>query len=127
MTAETARRPKGFDLPAFWGAWCAAFERDRPSYPVVLRVAAALVPVLPQIFGEGIGAVIAERGRVEAGGALVLPLTFENAEVACARVLGLGPEVEVLSPVELRGRVAERAAAIAAVYGEAGRVGALAR
>jgi hypothetical protein len=46
----------------------------------------------------------------------VLPLAFESIEVARARVLGLGPQVEVLSPAELRERVARRASAVAAVY-----------
>gem|GEM_PF-6248217 len=40
--------------------------------------------------------------------------------MACSRVLGLGPQVEALSPPELRKRVAQRAAATAAVYGTTG-------
>jgi predicted DNA-binding transcriptional regulator YafY len=118
LTGDQARRPHSFDLPAFWAAWCAAFERDRPSYPVVLRIGAGFVPILPQVFGEGIKAVVANQGQAQADGTLILPLTFENAEVACARVLGLGPEIEVLSPTALRRKVAQRAAAIAAVYRE---------
>jgi predicted DNA-binding transcriptional regulator YafY len=115
-TGERARRPADFDLPGFWAAWSAAFERDRPRYPVLLRVAPAFVPLLPQIFGEGMRATITAEGRTEGDGALTLPLTFENAEVACARVLGLGPDVEVLVPAELRERVARRASAVAGVY-----------
>ncbi len=116
---DLARRPDGFDLATFWTAWCEAFERGRPSYPVLLRVKTALLPVLPHIFGEGIRAAIADRDRrdADADGAVVLPLTFENREAACGRVLGLGPLVEVLSPPDLREHVAQRAAAIAAVYG----------
>jgi predicted DNA-binding transcriptional regulator YafY len=116
LTEEPAHRPAAFDLPAFWAAWCASFERDRPSYPVRLRIAADFVPALPRIFGEGIRAVIDGQGSVDADGTLVLPLTFENVEVACARVLGLGPQVEVLSPPELRQLVAQRASAVATVY-----------
>ena len=119
-TGEAARRPDDFDLPGSWAAWCAAFERDRPRYPVLLRVAPTFVPLLPQVFGEGIRAVIAGDGRIGEDGALVLPLTCESADVACARVLGLGPEVAVLSPAELRERVARRAAAVAASYAHAG-------
>ena len=84
---------------------------------MVLRVAPAFVPALPQIFGEGIRRHVIEHGRPEGGGAVVVPLTFENAEMACSRALGLGTQVEVLSPSELRKRVAQRAAATAAVYG----------
>jgi predicted DNA-binding transcriptional regulator YafY len=118
LLEDTARRPDGFDLAAFWTAWCEAFERGRPSYPVLVRVQPALLPVLPHLFGEGILASIADRDRrdADASGAVVLPLTFENREAACGRVLGLGPLVEVLSPPDLREHVARRALAIAAVY-----------
>jgi predicted DNA-binding transcriptional regulator YafY len=117
LTDETSRRPAGFDLAAFWATWCAAFERARPSYPVVLRVQAALIPVLPKVFGDGVHRLVAERGRSEADGALVLPLTFESRDAACGQVLSLGPLAEVLSPPELRERLARQAAAICAVYG----------
>jgi predicted DNA-binding transcriptional regulator YafY len=80
---------------------------------------ASVVPALRGIFGEGIGRQIAERGRAESGGALILPLTFESEEVARARLLGLGPAVEVLSPAELRERMARQAAAVSALYGRA--------
>lgn len=112
----TSRRPPGFDLPSFWNAWCAEFERTRPSYSVVLRVQPSLVPALRGIFGEGIGRQIAEHGQPEADGALVLPLTFESEEIARARLLGLGPAVEVLSPADLRERMARQTEAISALY-----------
>jgi predicted DNA-binding transcriptional regulator YafY len=112
----TCRRPADFDLAAFWAAWCADFERNRPAYEVVLRVQPAHVPALPAIFGEGIARQIAERGRAESEGVLVVPLTFESEEAACGQILGLGPLAEVLSPPELRERVARQAAAVAALY-----------
>jgi hypothetical protein len=83
---------------------------------VLLRVSPGFVSLLTQVFGEGIRAVIATEGRTAADGTLALPLAFESAEVACARVLGLGAQVEVLAPAELRQRVARRASAVAAVY-----------
>lgn len=119
LAPETCRRPLGFDLPSFWNAWCAEFERTRPSYSVVLRVQPALVPALRGIFGDGIGRQIARHGTIEADGSLVLPLTFESEEIARARLLGLAPAVEVLSPADLRARMAHQAAAISALYGGA--------
>jgi predicted DNA-binding transcriptional regulator YafY len=116
LLAEPAHRPDGFDLAAFWAAWCEAFERERPSYPVLVRIQRALLPVLPRVFGEGIRAVLAAHGRPDADGAVVLPLTFENEAVACGRLLGLGPLAEVLAPCALRERVIQHATAIAAVY-----------
>jgi predicted DNA-binding transcriptional regulator YafY len=116
LTGEPAPRPAGFDLAAFWRGWCAAFERDRPEYPVVLRVAPGAVPRLARVLGEGVRASAAAGGRPDAAGRLVLPLTFEDAEAACALVLSLGDAVEVLAPPELRRRVARTAAALATRY-----------
>ncbi len=47
---------------------------------------------------------------------MVLPLTFESLDVACSKLLGFGPSVEVLSPPELRARVAQQAASVASLY-----------
>jgi predicted DNA-binding transcriptional regulator YafY len=116
LDQRACRRPAEFDLAAFWEDWCADFERTRPSYSVVLRIQPAILPALPRIFGDGISHQIAERGQAEAGGAVVVPLTFESEDAACGQLLGLGPLVEVLSPSPLRERVAQQAAAICALY-----------
>jgi predicted DNA-binding transcriptional regulator YafY len=116
LDQETVRRPVDFDLAAFWERWCAEFERASPSYPVLVRVQPALIPVLPAIFGEGIRRQIAEHGQTEHDGALRLPLTFESETAACGQILGLGPLAEVVSPPELRARLAAWAAGICAIY-----------
>jgi predicted DNA-binding transcriptional regulator YafY len=116
LTEQPSARPADFDLAAFWSAWCAEFERNRPSYPVVLCLDPASVPVLRQQLGEGIQAQVAAHGRHDDQGRLILPLTFESLETACSRVLSFGPTVEVLSPRELRERVAQQAALVAAAY-----------
>lgn len=42
----------GFDLAAFWQAWCADFETQRAQYPVEIRIAPQLVAQLPYYLGE---------------------------------------------------------------------------
>ena len=110
------RRPPDFDLAAFWERWAAHFEASRPRYSVVVRVQAPLLPALPKIFGEPMIRHLAEHGRPESDGSVVVPLTFEHEHGACGRLMSLGPLAEVLEPPALRAKMAQEAAAIAAVY-----------
>ena len=116
LTDEHFERPAEFDLATFWGQWCKAFETSRPKYPVTLRVAPEFLPVLPQIFGEGIHALIARAGPPDDRGWVTLTLTFESLEAARTRVLGLGTHVEVVAPPALRESVLETATRIVAFY-----------
>ena len=116
---EPAQRPAGFELAAFWSRWCADFEASQPRYPVVLRVAPDFLRELPQFLGEGVRALVAEAersGERDGRGWVRVPLVFESLKTACARVLGFGPRVEVVSPDELRLRVAAQAREIATHY-----------
>jgi predicted DNA-binding transcriptional regulator YafY len=116
VTDEEFEREEGFDLAAFWQAWCADFEASLPRYRVVLRVAADVVPMLPNIYGEGVRTIIVEQGRTEEDGSLIVPLTFESFETARSSVLGLVTGAEVIEPQELRDSVMRAAASIVAFY-----------
>lgn len=116
VTGETFERDESFDLPAFWQAWCADFEARLPRYKVLLRVAPDMLSSLPAIYGEGAHTLIAEQGRTDEEGYLILPLTFESFEAARSNVLGLVTGAEVLEPQELRDSVIRSAASIVAFY-----------
>jgi predicted DNA-binding transcriptional regulator YafY len=116
LTEERFERPEGFDLATFWAESCAEFEASRPVYPVTLRIAPELVPCLPQVFGEGVHALVEGAGPPDAKGWITLSLTFEHLPAARTRVLGMGTEVEVLEPRELRDSVIDFATRIAAFY-----------
>jgi predicted DNA-binding transcriptional regulator YafY len=116
VTEERFERPEGFDLATFWAESCAEFEASRPVYPVTLRVAPELIPCLPQVFGEGVHALVEGAGPPDAEGWITLSLTFENLPAARMRVLGLGTEVEVMEPRDLRESVIDFATRIAAFY-----------
>lgn len=113
---ERFERPPDFDLATYWASWSAQFEASRASYPVRLRLAPALLPMLPHIFGEGIHATIAEAGPPDGDGWLTLSLTFETLSIARTHVLGFGALAEVLDPPELRESVIDTARRIVAFY-----------
>jgi len=113
---EQFERPQDFDLATYWASWSAQFEASRARYPVRLRLAPALLPVLPQIFGEGIHTTIAEAGPPDGGGWVTLSLTFETPDAARSTILGFGALAEVLDPPELRESVIDTARRIVAFY-----------
>ncbi len=113
-------RPLDFDLAAFWSAWCAARNEHRPYYPVKVRVAPELVPLLPHYFGHSVRDACAQAGPPDERGWTTLTLVFERLEAARDRLLGFGRAVEVLEPEALRLSLIDFATQIVALYGEAG-------
>ena len=109
-------RPVDFDLAAFWSEWCAEVEKNRPRYPVTVRVAPQFVPWLSTYFGDGIRGMIAQADPPDAAGWITLTLPFESLEEARDRVLSFGGAVEVLSPRPLRASVADYGAQVVALY-----------
>ena len=62
-------------------------EGNRPSYPVVARVAADFVPFLRRHFGKGLGEAPAAAGPPDADGRITLTLPFETLYEARAQIL----------------------------------------
>jgi predicted DNA-binding transcriptional regulator YafY len=108
--------PAGFDLVAFWRAWCARVEENRPRYPVTLRVAPDLKPWLQHLFGEEIGRQAVTAGSTDDEGWIEISLVFESLEEARQRILGLGGAVKVLAPEPLRESVLDHAQQIVDIY-----------
>jgi predicted DNA-binding transcriptional regulator YafY len=115
-TAEPFARPADFDLVAFWKVWCATVEKNRPAYPVRVRVAPEFIPWLPYVFGEPIRDEIARAGPADEQGRLTLTLRFEGLEEARDRILGFGRAVEVLAPRALRASILDFATQIVDLY-----------
>ena len=113
---ESCQRPEGFDLATFWAEWSAEFKASWPQYPVTVRVAPDLVPILPQVLGERVQALIKQADPPDAEGWITLTLPFETFEGARTSMLGFGTNIEVLEPEELREGVAKFAARIVAFY-----------
>jgi predicted DNA-binding transcriptional regulator YafY len=116
VTPETFERPADFDLAAFWRAWCAQVEENRPYYPVTVRVAPDFLAWLPYYFGALIRDQVTAAGPPDEDGWIMLTLPFETLEDARARILGFGRAVEVLSPRALRNAVLDYATQIVSLY-----------
>ncbi len=116
MLGTTFERPGEFNLAAHWMKWRANFEANSEKYAVKLRVAPEAVPRLAQTFGEGIHALTGQANNADDKGWIELPLTFESVEKACRQLLGLGTNIEVVEPKELRERMLDQACKMAALY-----------
>jgi predicted DNA-binding transcriptional regulator YafY len=117
LMPETFARDVEFDLADFWQAWCREFEESRADYPVRVRVAPEIVPLLPSQYGDPVRAQIAQAAP-DAEGWITITLNFEYLEMARARLLGYGRAVEVLEPEALRLSLIDYAAQIVAFYRE---------
>ena len=108
--------PPNFSLTDFWQEWCKRIDRERPEFPVRVRIAPLLLPSLPRLFGPGIHDRIKQAGSPDSDGWITLTLNFESFSAARARLLGLGRAVEILEPRALRCSVQDFAEQIVNLY-----------
>jgi predicted DNA-binding transcriptional regulator YafY len=116
ISDQSFERPVGFDLAAFWEAWCAGYEAFLSDFTATVRVAPGFIPELPRYFGHAIHTRIARAGPPDDEGWIRLELSFESFEAARDRILGFGRGVEVLGPRALRRSVLDYAEQIVALY-----------
>lgn len=113
---EPCERPDAFDLAAFWEESRERFRASFPRYSVRVRVSPEMTPVLPQIYGERVRERLAEAGPPDAEGRVTIEVIYETFEAARTELLGLGPDVEVIEPVELRESLITLAERVLAFY-----------
>lgn len=108
---EPAQRPSRVDLDRIWRERSARFLSDHHI--------TVLVRVDPARREELLGTVVAVRAEEpDADGRLRLEVTFQDARHAEWALWQLGTDAEALSPQSLRASLRERAAALAARYGD---------
>ena len=115
MTQTHFARPQEFDLAEFWIGWVTSYKTSLPKYPVTLRIGPDLVPILPNILGEGVRSLV-EQAQPDSEGWRVVNYTFERIEEAQTYVLGMGASVDVIAPEELRVSVLKLATEVVAHY-----------
>jgi predicted DNA-binding transcriptional regulator YafY len=115
---EPARRPADFDLATHWERAAQEFRAGLPKYCATFLATAA---AMPHVRYRG-WRVQAEE---PAGERVRVTLRFDADFEAVQFALGLGPDVEVVEPAELRERVRAAAETIVAVYADTGRAPAL--
>ncbi|MEV6795736.1 YafY family protein [Streptomyces sp. NPDC051320] len=110
-------RDPDFDLPAFWEQQAAAFARSILRTEVEVRLSSAGAAALPHAVDRAAAsAALAAAAPADAWGRVTVTLPVESLDVAYGQLLGLGPEVEVLGPPELRDRFADATARAAGLY-----------
>lgn len=114
-TVASFERSNTFDLPSFWATWCARREAARTLYPVTVRLAPRLMPVLAYTLGDYLTGDV---GPVEHDGWRLADLAFESLDEARRRILAWGGAVEVVEPLALRLSVQDYAQQIMRVYEE---------
>ncbi|MET8548213.1 helix-turn-helix transcriptional regulator [Micromonospora zamorensis] len=101
---ESFERDEGFDLAGHWREQAGSFLRTMLRTKVTVRLSPAGLRQLrhlvdaPFVYDE----LVAAAGAPDGQGWVVGRLPVESVEVAYHQLLGLGPEVEVLDPPELR-------------------------
>ena len=101
---ERFERPKTFDLAAHWTQALQRFEAQLRPRTATLAVTAAGLERLGKL-GAYATAAIKQVGRADAQGWARLSWPIEHIEQAALMLLGIGPEVRVIDPPELRERL----------------------
>ncbi len=107
---EAFVRPPNFELSAYWAAQSVRFEESLIQGEARLSATARGLRRLAEI-----GSAQARAARAAAPGE-VFTIPIESIDHAAAELLRCGADVEVLSPPELRARMAEQARALSAIY-----------
>ena len=106
-SGEEFTRPEGFDLAAYWTAHQQDFH-DR------LYRSEAVVRLAP---GVTLARAVPVNGQTERDGWTLMAVPIESVELAHGEFLRLGTNIEVLSPPELRDRIAHTVAELTKRYG----------
>ena len=115
---EGFARPDDFELAGYWDCSVAAYEASLPSFETVVRIRAEAIWKLEQSLGVATArAAVIVAGEADESGWLTLTLTLEDMWHAEVRILPLGADAEVVSPAELRDRIAATAGEMAVRYG----------
>lgn len=103
LTDERFERPRDFDLPSHWRASSAAYVASHePRYRVELRVRTAAVN---RLGWDRSARVVRVDPEAAPAGWREATMCFENEHEALRFLLGMGGDVAVLAPPELRGSI----------------------
>jgi predicted DNA-binding transcriptional regulator YafY len=117
VTEGAFTRPDGFDLAEHWSSYLKEFDARRHRDEATVRMSADLLRRLPDLLEPAVAwTARTTAGPPEPDGRVEVTIPIESTDHATAVLLSLGAEAEILAPPELRRRVAETAAAMAATY-----------
>ncbi|WP_329066806.1 helix-turn-helix transcriptional regulator [Amycolatopsis sp. NBC_01480] len=110
-------RPESFVLEQHWAAYLADFEARRLRAEAVLRLSPEVFANIADLLEPVQAAAARETAVPEPGGWVRVVVPIESVDHAARGFLGLGEGAEVVSPPELRDRMAGIVETLAAVYG----------
>lgn len=117
LSGETFKRPRGFDLAAYWRESTRRFEAELYRSEARLSVSPRGLKLL-----QLLSSAVAEAGRRSAkpdaarAGWSTVQIPIESTEHAAGQLMRLGAEALVLSPKDLRERLAAQARDMLALY-----------
>lgn len=114
--SEPFQRPPDFDLAHYWEQWSEGFERRLYPRVAVVRLSPRGQAVLPFYLGPA-GARALVDAEPDDDGWVQVALPVESGAPALGQLLRFGPELEVLSPADLREQVADAARRTSGFYG----------
>ncbi len=115
LSAEKFTIPSEFNLIEFWTAWCSQYEKNRPHYPVEVRMKSELLQML-ELFRDPVLPADHDRVEQDDDGWYPMKLDLDTFETARERLLGLGSAVEIIKPLSLRKSVQDFAEQITKIY-----------
>ncbi|MFA6113689.1 MAG: WYL domain-containing protein [Sphingomonas sp.] len=101
VTEDRFERPADFDLSSWWAASLERFETELRPARASIRLSALGRRRLAEL-GAYAAEAVAAAGAPDENGWAIVSLPIETADKAALTLLGLGPEVRVIEPVELR-------------------------
>jgi predicted DNA-binding transcriptional regulator YafY len=113
---ERFDRPDGFDLAAFWTESSSAYERDTPNVEVLLRIAGSRLPRLHGVVGDRPFDTMERLEDPDPDGWLRVRLKLDWPNEVVSQILAVGPDCELLEPVELREKIGTQARRVASYY-----------
>lgn len=110
-------RDEAFDLAGYWRKSAAEFRHGMLRAEVTVRLSpGGLRSLRFHVEAEAVARAHEAAEKPDEDGWVTAVLPVESAEVAFTQLLGLGPDVEVLEPPELRARMAEATGRAANLY-----------
>ncbi len=116
VTDERFEPEPGFELAAYWERYVADFHARLYSGDAVIRIAPHSLDSVRHRLGSATARAVTQTGRRDADGWTRATVPIESVEHAHADFLRLGADLEVLSPPDLRERIAATARALAGLY-----------
>ncbi len=103
ITEISLDRPRDFDLPEFWQAWCRQHAENQPRFLVTLRAENSVAALAGERWGDTVESIEEPFGD----GRQLLRVSFASLDEARSQLLALGGAVEVIEPRALRLTIAD--------------------